>query len=266
MTKDKPMTVVLIEDDKEDCYKFEKRVELHKKIEIVGITASSYEGLKFVKAKEPEAVILDLLLPSGCGSGIKFLEQLNKTDLRFRPVIVVTSCNNSSILLSKVTDLGIDWFFFKGQRDYSEKLVFDTLLTFRRHMKHEPRQLSDNEQELDEAPSDKEKRIALYIENELNRIGIRNRYKGRIYLTDALYLQITSSFDCKSVIAQIADKYNLSYNTVSSGMQSAINDAWTNTNLDTLKANYIERINAKTGSPTPIEFIRYYNKVIRKML
>ena len=130
MTKDNPMTVVLIEDDKEDCCKFEKQAELQTNISIVGITGSSDEGLKIVKEKEPEAVILDLTPTSG--SGIKFLEQLNQTALPFRPIIVVTSNNNAKSLSAQLAFLGIDWFFFKGQHDYSEELVFDTLLTFRK--------------------------------------------------------------------------------------------------------------------------------------
>lgn len=57
-----PMKILIIEDDINDCNKFINCVKSRDDIEIVAITDSDIEGLKYVKTKNPEGIILDLEL------------------------------------------------------------------------------------------------------------------------------------------------------------------------------------------------------------
>ena len=58
----KPMKLLIIEDDIVDCNNFINCVKKRNDIEIVGITDSDIEGLKYVKTKSPEGIVLDLEL------------------------------------------------------------------------------------------------------------------------------------------------------------------------------------------------------------
>ena len=68
----KPMKLLLIEDDVNECNKFISLLKIRNDIEFVGITDSDIEGLELVKKFMPEGIILDLELNKGKGNGTGF--------------------------------------------------------------------------------------------------------------------------------------------------------------------------------------------------
>lgn len=262
MDKMVPMPVILIEDEVGECIKFRDCADRRADVKFVGMTDSSEEGLKLVQALLPEAVILDLQLARGTGSGIQFLEKLNKTSLAFRPIIMVTTTNQSRIVYDRIEELGVDWFFCKKQRDYSVNFVFDTLLSLRKHLRLGQNHGGPVQRELIESPEERRTRIYKRIDTELDLIGVRARYKGRVYLREGIYLQIHTEKESGAVIDQIAKKHIHAYNTISTVMQTAINNAWEGAAPGELEAHYTARISVKAGVPTPSDFIHYYaNKI-----
>ncbi|MCL2227621.1 MAG: response regulator [Oscillospiraceae bacterium] len=267
MDKNKPMPIVLIEDDVGDCIKFKDCANRRTDVKFVGMTDSGEEGLKLVQSHLPEAVILDLQLARGAGSGLKFLEMLNETRLAFRPIIMVTTTNQSKIVNDRIEELGVDWCFCKKQRDYSEDFVFDTLHSLRRHLRmgrHSGGASADRK--TIESPEERRTRIYTRIDAELDLIGIRARLKGRTYLREAIYLQIHAYEGTGSAIELVSVKFKLAYNTVSVGMQTAINNAWESAAPGELQEHYTARVSVKTGTPTPADFIHYYADKIRNTI
>lgn len=266
MDKNKPMPVILIEDDVGDCIRFKECANRRTDINIVGMTDSAEEGLKLVQSRLPEAVILDLLLAKGSGSGIQFLEMMSEANLTFRPIIMVTSTNQSKIVYDRIEELGADWYFCKKQRDYSEDLVFDTLISLRGHLRAGQRTGGAANREMIESPEELKTRIYTRIDAELDLIGIRARYKGRVYLREGIYLQINAQKESGSVIDQIATAYKHAYNSISASMQTAINDAWEHSAPDELQEHYTARVSIKTGTPTPSDFIHHYANKIKNSI
>jgi len=266
MDKNKPMPVVLIEDELGECIKFKDCANRRVDVKFVGMTDSGDEGLKLVQSRLPEAVILDLQLAKGAGSGIQFLEQLNETVLAFRPIIMVTTTNQSPIVYDRIEELGVDWYFCKKQRDYSEDFVFDTLLSLRKHLRAGQDPGGPAGREFIESPEERQTRIYTRIDIELDLIGIRTRFRGRVYLREGIFLQIHAAKESGSVIDQVAAKHRNAYNTVNSGMQTAINYAWDNASPEELKEHYTARVSIKTGTPTPSDFIHYYADKIRNSI
>ena len=86
---DKPMKLLLIEDDISECNKFKKLSDSRNDIEFIGITDSDIEGLNLVKKFIPEGIILDLELNNGKGNGtgFNFLMELNKLKNRYNVII-----------------------------------------------------------------------------------------------------------------------------------------------------------------------------------
>lgn len=58
----KPMSILLVEDDKDTCKIFEKQIKSRNDTTLVGVTDSSYEAINLVKLYSPDVVILDLYL------------------------------------------------------------------------------------------------------------------------------------------------------------------------------------------------------------
>ena len=87
----KPMKILIIEDDIEDCNRFVNCIKDRKDIELVGITDSDTEGLKYVKLKHPEGIVLDLELnnsTSGNTDSLEFLLNLKKLNLNYVPIVL----------------------------------------------------------------------------------------------------------------------------------------------------------------------------------
>ena len=96
--ENKPMKILIIEDDVKDCEAFIKCAKERNDIEIVAITDSDVEGLKLVKSKRPEGIVLDLELNNsynGSIDSLDFLSDLKKLNLSYEPIVIVTTHVNS---------------------------------------------------------------------------------------------------------------------------------------------------------------------------
>ena len=104
------------------------------------------------------------------------------------------------------------------------------------------------------------------IYKELELVGISPKMVGRKYLHDAIYYMIVNPNSEISVNQYLTKIYKKSGNTISTGMQNAINHAWRATAIEDLEENYTAKINVNTGIPTPGEFTCYYRDKIKKLL
>lgn len=273
MDNNMPMRLLLIEDDVGDALRFTECANRRTDIKFVGMTDSCEDGLKLVKSRLPEAVILDLQLVKGKGSGLHFLEALNETDLSLRPIVAVTTSNQSDVVYRRIEDLGADWFFSKMQQDYTEDLVVETLLSLRKALDAKQKKSPDalqsdlrHSKSMVESPDDLRDRIFKRIDVELDLVGIRARLKGRVYLREGIYFQMYSEKERGSGIEQVALTHKHAYGTIVKVMQTAINDAWSNTDIEELRTYYTARVSTKTGSPYVSDFIHYYAEKIRNSI
>mgnify|MGYP001026746908 FL=1 len=264
MNTEKPMSILLIEDDEFEVKEFLEYLKTRNDAEIIKHTNSSYEGIKDTKTYVPEGIILDLELHKGEGSGISFLEELQKTKLEFRPLIVVTTNVSSNIVYNHIHDLGTDFIFYKKQSDYSPEMVINSMVSLRETIYHNQTNIVKT---TTETPIEHENRIKDKINNELDLIGVANHLKGRKYLFDAiLYLLENDEKNNDSVFYYLSNEFKVGNSSISRAMQTAINYAWRISSIDDLMTHYTARINHQTGVPTPTEFIYYYADKIKKYL
>ena len=265
--ENKPMTLLLIEDDEFECQKFKTYVETLDNVKLIGVTNSSDKGLEYFKTYLPEAIILDIELHKGQGSGIEFIENAKKIMTEFRPIIVVTTNAASSILYDKLHEEGVDLIFYKKQTDYSPKLIISSLLSLRKTL-HKFNSADKNSETFIETPADYETKISNKINAELDLIGISSHLKGREYIHDAIMYLIKEkdNGEGETVFNHLANVHKKSSSSISRVMQTAINYAWRKSSPDDLEMYYTTKIDYNTGVPTPTELIYYYKQKIMKNL
>ena len=264
--EEKLMTILLIEDDESECERFRIFEENNTNIKIVGITNSSNEGIEYFKTYIPEAVIVDIELHKGQGSGLDFIEQLRNINTSFKPLIVVTTNASSTILYNKLHEDGADIVFYKKQEDYSPKLVISTLLSLRKTLYKYNKEENNNQNV--ESIAEHDNKISNKIDIELNLIGISAHLQGRKYLHDAITFLVNKKDDKdkESVFNYLANKYKRTSSSISRVMQTAIKYAWRNSSPEDLEIHYKTIINYNTGVPSPTEFIYYYAGKIKKLI
>lgn len=77
----KPMKILIIEDDINDCNNFINCVKNRNDIEIVAITDSDIDGLRYAKTLRPEGIVLDLEL-NNSSSGFGFCYKFTSSKFR----------------------------------------------------------------------------------------------------------------------------------------------------------------------------------------
>lgn len=214
MTNDKPLKILLIEDDATDCRNFLDCASKRTDITFIGMTPSSDEGLRLVKTHLPECVILDLELSKGKGTGLQFLLDLQKSELSLRPIVVVTTNIQSEVMYDNIHNMGVTFVFSKKQSGYSPEMVIDTLLCLRNSLPSAQKDNIHKDLQTIESPEDLHSRIIERIDAELNQVGISARLKGRQYLREAIYLLIIiEKNQSDAIIYQVADQNKITYNS-----------------------------------------------------
>ena len=263
---DKPITILLIEDNEKDCNEFKAYISQRTDVKLVAITDSDIEGLDLIRKLTPDVVILDIELNSGSGHATSFplLEQLNKLKFTHKPKIVVNTVVSSNTVYDFLHENGVDLIFYKKQQNYSIQNVIDTIILLNKYS--EDTSFTGNIT-LDDSNETKE-RISYMIDNELNLIGIGLHLQGRKYLHDAIYLLVAEPEKAEqmTMVQYLVLKYKRSNSTISRAMQNAILHAWRISSLEDLEKYYPYRINYETGVPTTNEFIYNIADKIKKAL
>lgn len=257
----KPMRILVVEDDLEECNKIIECAKQRKDIEIVGLTDSDIDAIKQVKAKNPEGIMLDLELnnsKSGNTDSLGFLEILK--DLKCNPIVIVTTHVNSPRTYEILHRKGVELILYKGHLSYSPNQAFNKFISLRR----EPSSIVENS--IESEFKNEEEKISECINNELDLVGITPNLKGRQYIHDAILYLIKNENSEESLTQYLSRIHKKSSSTITNGIQNAIIHGWRVSAIEDLEKYYTAKVNYQTGLPTPMELIYYYVSKVKKMI
>ncbi|MBR1598651.1 MAG: response regulator [Lachnospiraceae bacterium] len=253
------LNVLVVEDDEEVCACYRNYATATDKLTIVACVNDSEKAIELLQEYLPDAIILDLELDKGKGSGIDFLKSMKKLSLPYRPFVVVTTNNSSQMTKEIVRSMGIDFFFSKHQKGYSEKEV----LEFLESMKDEIQEMfkkADKNYDITDSVKTREKLIRAMITKELDYIGINPKAVGYKYLTEAIYAVING--EERSLPVVVGEIFKKTSSSVERAMQHAIDRAWKVTDPDDLLKYYTPRVDPRRGAPTTTALVYHYaNKI-----
>ena len=149
------------------------------------VASTAADAVQKIHDYLPHAVILDLELNQGDGSGLDVLQRIKDSALSRKPFFLITTIITSTEVYEHARSLGADYILYKGMKSYSEKYALD----FLRHMREVL--LKNNKQmHIPETPNQREKRIRSRITSELYNVGISPNMQGYQYLIDAIEMYI----------------------------------------------------------------------------
>lgn len=261
--ENRPMKIIVIEDDVNDCNNFINCVQNREDIELVAITDSDIEGINLLKTKRPEGIVLDLELNNGMNGNtdaLDFITNMKKLNLGYAPIVIVTTHVNSKRTYEILHRDGADLILYKDQPKYSSEYVLNKFISLRNTNNLNPTvSINDKIEDLD-------LKISNYIYKELDLIGVTSKMKGREYIHDAIKYLVKNDESNINVIQHLTGQYKKSGPTITNGIQNAIIHAWRVSPIEDLEKYYTARVNYETGIPTPMEFIYYYVDKVKKEL
>jgi CheY-like chemotaxis protein len=262
--------LLLVEDDVNECKKFSKFVKNREDVEFVGITNSSIEAINYVRNCNIDAVILDIGLERGRGSGIEFINCLNQEKKINKPMIVVTTDNIGRGTDSFLKSNGIEYIFFKGE-NYSHERVLEHILSILPHYEQTNTTKVNIGYDIVNLEEEYEEKLSSSINKMLDDFAITKKLAGRKYICSAIYHLVYESDKVAvderiALITHISKQFDECHTAVYKAIQTAIKRAWRIVPTDELEKLYTPKVDYNTGLPTPNDFLYHMADVIKKEL
>lgn len=242
---------ILIADNNEvDAKNLSDYLSLQDDFFVEEIVNKGDEVITKVVEKQPDILIIDLILPNI--DGIAVMSALNKMGLRKKPKILVISAISQEKMIREAMNLGADLFVLKP---FDEKAITDRIRSIIK-LKVKERKFEIKEvKEKSEKEINVEKDVTLIM----HEIGVPAHIKGHQYLRSAILMAVDNheilGGVTKTLYPRVAEKYNTTPSRVERAIRHAIEVAWGRGRLDTLQSVFGYTVNIGKGKPTNSEFI-----------
>ncbi len=220
---------------------FGEAVRQEEGMRLMGCTGDGEELVELARAKQPDVVVMDLVL-TGL-DGLEVLERLNAFDRK--PKVIVTSAFLHEGLVEQAGALGADYFMPKPCR-------VSTVL-------ERCRQLYCGVEPQSVSLTGGEESLELRVTSIIHEIGVPAHIKGYQYLREAIRLAVEDmeviNAVTKVLYPTVARKFGTTPSRVERAIRHAIEVAWDRGDLETLQKYFGYTVSNAKGKPTNSEFI-----------
>jgi two-component system response regulator (stage 0 sporulation protein A) len=255
--EDSKISVLIADDNKEFCSILNDYLLNQKDIVVTGIAKDGREALELIQQKQPDLVVLDIIMPHLDGLGV--LEKLNGMDLDKMPRVIVLSAVGQDKITQQAITLGADYYVVKPfDMDIFTKRIREMFST--QDVETKRRSVSTQVVQREAAatsrgPIDLETEITSII----HEIGVPAHIKGYMYLREAITMVVNDmellSAVTKELYPSIAKKYNTTASRVERAIRHAIEVAWGRGQVDAINKLFGYTVHNEKGKPTNSEFI-----------
>ncbi|WP_182199492.1 sporulation transcription factor Spo0A [Paraliobacillus salinarum] len=241
--------VCLVDDNQELVELMEDYFSSQSDIEVIGRAYNGKDGLNLIQDKEPDIVVLDIIMPHI--DGLAVLGKLKELNLSKKPNVIMLTAFGQEEVMKKAVNLGASYFILKP-------FDLDSLAEQIRQVYGLP---------ASEPTITKERTVKEYdkfdleasITHIIHEIGVPAHIKGYMYLREAITMvyndiELLGSIT-KVLYPDIAKKFNTTASRVERAIRHAIEVAWSRGNIDSISALFGYTINVSKAKPTNSEFI-----------
>lgn len=232
--------LILADEDKNALNDLSKNFQSDKYI-VLATTSSGEELIQLIKTKQPDAVIMDIVLQH-C-DGFKVLEEVANLNSK----IIIQSSLSIDGFINKAISLGASYYCIKPFDVETLKERLDDLLNQNTAVKNT---FYNN-------------KISNHIEEKITNIfitvGIPAHIKGYQFLREAIKLAIANPEIINSITKKlyptIAQKYDTSASKVERAIRHAIEVAWNRGKIENINNLFGIKVYSSNEKPTNGEFI-----------
>ena len=231
-------TKVVIIDSEEELSNYKEYMESQSDIEIIGSFAGGANVVQSILGLNPDVVVMELILPSV--DGLEIISKLKSVNKRVK--IIVVSGLNTSAIVSKVIELGVDYFLMKPINH--EVLV---------------RRIVEISQSVERVKVEDSKKLEEKITNIFLTVGIPAHIKGYQFLREAIKMAVGDPHIINSITKKlypnIADMFDTTASKVERAIRHAIEVAWNKGKIENINDVFGLHVYDTHEKPTNGEFI-----------
>ena len=256
------ISVLIADDNKEFCSILNDYLLNQRDIIVTGIAKDGLEALDLIQEKEPDLVVLDIIMPHLDGLGV--LEKLNSMKLNKIPRVMVLSAVGQDKITQKAIKLGADYYVVKPfDMDVFTKRIRDMFSTIDvqesgNRLAQKSSIIVSRETSIPASHNEPED-LETEITSIIHEIGVPAHIKGYMYLREAITMVVNDmellSAVTKELYPSIAKKYNTTASRVERAIRHAIEVAWGRGQVEAINKLFGYTINTEKGKPTNSEFI-----------
>ena len=234
-------------------------------LEVVGMAKDGEEAYKMIKEKEPDVVLLDIVMPKLDGLGV--LDRIkHDTEVKKYPSFIMISAIGNEKVTESAFMSGADYYIMKP---FDNDMVINRIKQVKKQLepqKIEQRKISAFEK-LDKQEEKAPRNLETDVTNIIHEIGVPAHIKGYQYLREAIMMSVDDiemlNSITKILYPTIAKKYQTTPSRVERAIRHAIEVAWSRGKMDTIDELFGYTINNGKGKPTNSEFIALIADKIR---
>ena len=276
---DRKLRVLVVDDN--PSFRFVAAEELKmREFDVIAATGDGHSALQLINEEQPDAVLLDLVIPGVDGIGV--LKSVTSSALKRKPNIIVATAMSTEYSLRECVRWGAAYYMLKpfdfdllAQR--LNELSLQTNSKSHAEMARENNLLGDIYGGIDINSFTKSRRhhpissTANDMETEITRLilemGVPAHIKGYQYLRSSILLAVEDS-DVVNAVTKVlyptvAKKYATTSTRVERAIRHAIEVAWERGDLDVLHSIFGYSVSGTRGKPTNSEFIALISDKIR---
>lgn len=253
------LSVAIGDDNARILEILEDMVQKETDLTLVGKASNGEEMYQIIQDKEPDIVLLDLIMPKMDGLCVMDEVQKNNSIKKQPHFIVITAVGQEQITEDA---------FRKGASYYIMKPFQNTTILNRiKVIQNEVQSGMKRESFIIQSKYTKEDNLEALVTNMIHEIGIPAHIKGYHYLRDSIMMAV-EDMDVLNAITKIlyptvAKRYQTTSSRVERAIRHAIEVAWSRGKLDVLDELFGYTVSHGKGKPTNSEFIALVADTIR---
>ena len=257
------INVLIVDDNARTVAMLEEIVQGDEDMTVIGKAENGLDALEMIKEKEPDVVLLDLIMPKLDGLGV--LEKIKKDkELTKVPAFIVISAIAQERVTENAFELGASYYILKP---FEGSVVLSRIRQVggrgSQHILEKRGVLSACEV----SPVNRPHNLEADVTDIIHEIGVPAHIKGYQYLRDAIMMSVDDHEMLNSITKQlypsIAKRHKTTPSRVERAIRHAIEVAWSRGKMDTINDLFGYTVSYGNGKPTNSEFVALIADKIR---
>lgn len=254
------LSVAIADDNERILRLLEEIVSKDEELQVVGTAKDGEEAYKMIKEKEPDVVLLDIVMPKLDGLGV--LDKIYKdSEVSKPPSFVMISAIGQEQVTEAAFAMGADYYIMKP---FDNEMVINRIKNVRNIRTTSEIKMTKPYEKVPQGPNKSLEEIVTEI---IHDVGVPAHIKGYQYLREAIVMSVLDMDMLNSVTKilypEVAKKFKTTPSRVERAIRHAIEVAWSRGKVDTIEELFGYTVSIGKGKPTNSEFIALITDKIR---
>ena len=235
-------------------------IDSDKDLRLVGKASNGEDVYRLIREKQPDVVLLDLIMPKMDGLSVMDLVNAD-TELKKHPAFIVITAVGQERITEDAFRKGANYYILKP---FNNETVLGRIKHTHPGERLRPEGIKDGEPVV---CGQSQVNLEARVTDMIHEIGIPAHIKGYHYLRDAILMAV-EDMDVLNAITKVlyptvAKIHQTTASRVERAIRHAIEVAWSRGKLDTLDQLFGYTVSNGKGKPTNSEFIALIADTIR---